>query len=51
MDPQLRAKRNELELAIERLRDQKSSFSEDEYFKKLEQILVPLAELNELSDQ
>lgn len=51
MDPQVRARRNELELAIERLRDQKSSLPEDEYFKKLEQFLIPLAELNELSDQ
>ncbi len=50
--PEIRAKRNELELAIEQLRDRKATFSkEDEYFGQLEHLLVDLAELNEKSDQ
>lgn len=45
MPAELRAKRDELELAVERLRDKKSSLPEDEYYKKLEQLLIEIARL------
>lgn len=48
--PEIRAKRNELELAIERLRDRKETLLAKEYFTELERLLVSLAELNEKFD-
>jgi hypothetical protein len=47
LSPALRTKRDQLELAIARLRDAKSEFSEEEYFKRLEKILLELAHLYE----
>ena len=47
MPPEIRAKRNELELAVEQLRDRKETIPGDVYFRELERLMVPLAELNE----
>lgn len=47
LSPEIRARRNELELSIENLRDRKDSLPEKRYFAELEQLLVALAELNE----
>lgn len=41
------ARRNELELAIEQLRDRKDSLAANDYFRELEKLLISLAELNE----
>ncbi len=49
--PDVRAKRNELELAIENLRDQKEALAQDEYPSELERLLVELAELNERNER
>ena len=49
--PDIRAKRNELELAIENLRDQKETRPHDEYLSELERLLVELAELNERNER
>ena len=49
--PDIRAKRNELELAIENLRDQKETLPQDEYLSELERLLVELAELNERNER
>ena len=49
--PDVRAKRNELELAIENLRDQKETLPQDEYLSELERLLVELAELNERNER
>lgn len=43
----VRAKRNEIELSIEQLRDNKSSLAAADYWSRLEQLLVELATLNE----
>jgi hypothetical protein len=45
MSPVLRARRDELELAVSRLRDSKGTFSEDEYYRRLENLLLELATL------
>ena len=47
LSPESRAKRNELELAIENVRDRKEDLSTVEYLSQLERLLVQLAELNE----
>ncbi len=47
LPPEARAKRNNLELAIEQLRDYKDDLARDEYLSQLERLLVDLAELNE----
>jgi hypothetical protein len=47
MPADLRRRRDELELAIEALRDKKPTLSEDDYYAKLETLLVELAELYE----
>ena len=49
--PDVRAKRNELELAIENLRDQKETLQHNEYQSELESLLVELAELNERNER
>jgi hypothetical protein len=49
--PDVRAKRNELELSIENLRDQKDALPQEEYLSELERLLVELAELNERNDR
>jgi hypothetical protein len=47
LPPEIRAKRNELELGIERLRDRKEELPRDQYLRELERLLISLAELNE----
>ena len=51
LSPEVRAKRNELELAIENLRDQKETIPQVEYLSELERLLVELAELNERNER
>lgn len=43
----LRAQRNQLELEVMRLRDNKSKYPEDEYYNQLESLLVQIAEIYE----
>jgi hypothetical protein len=43
--PELRTKRDELELAIGKLRENKASMNEEEYYRKLEEIVVEMARL------
>lgn len=45
MPQELRARRDELERAVARLREQKASLSESEYYSRLEQLMLELAEL------
>jgi hypothetical protein len=45
MPPQVRAKRDELELAIAKLRESKSAIKEDDYYQKLETLLLEMAHL------
>jgi hypothetical protein len=47
MPPQLRAKRDKLELEVIKIRDAKESFSEEEYFTKLEKLLYEMAQTYE----
>jgi hypothetical protein len=47
MPAELRARRDELELAVEAVRDKKSTMQEQEYYDKLEALFVELAELYE----
>ncbi len=47
LSPQARARRDELELAIGRLRDTKKDLSEDDYYAKLEALLLEMARLYE----
>jgi len=47
---QLRAERDRLELEVVKLRDAKESFSEEEYYTKLEKLLVEIAQIYELTD-
>ena len=49
--PELRKRRDELELAIEALRDGKAAMNETEYYGKLETLLVELAELYEKAQE
>jgi hypothetical protein len=44
--PALRERRNELELAVEKLRDQKAKMNEDDYYQQLEPIMVELAKIS-----
>ena len=50
MPPAIRAKRDELELSIAKLRETKAQTPEDEYYRRLEVLLVELAKLNEQSE-
>lgn len=50
MSSQLRAQRDQLELEVVRLRDAKESFSEDEYFSRLEKLLYKMAQIYEQAD-
>jgi hypothetical protein len=43
--PELRKRRDELELAVFALRDTKAELAEDEYYRRLERLLVELAEV------
>jgi len=45
LPPELRTKRDELELAIGKLRENKASMNEEEYYRKLEEIVVEMARL------
>ncbi len=47
ISPEMRARRNEIELAIEALRDRKEALARDKYLAELERLLVELAEMNE----
>jgi len=49
LPPPLRAQRDELELAIARLREAKGQTAENDYYSKLEKLLVELARLYEQS--
>ncbi len=44
--PEVRAHRDELELAVGKLRDQKAKMDEDEYYQQLEPMLVELAKIS-----
>jgi len=48
--PDLRKRRDELELAVFQLRDRKANLPEETYFAQLENLLVELAELYEQAD-
>jgi hypothetical protein len=50
LSPEQRKKRDDLELEIGRLRDQKTLMSEDEYYRQLEELLTKLGEI-ELSNE
>jgi len=45
MPPEVRARRDELELAIARLRDSKENIEEQEYYRRLENLMIELARL------
>jgi len=47
LSSELRAKRDELELAIARLRDAKSQMKEDDYYRQLEKLAIEVARLYE----
>jgi hypothetical protein len=50
MPPELRTRRDALELEVIKLRDAKESFSEDEYFSRLEKLLCDIAQIYEQTD-
>jgi hypothetical protein len=45
MPPETRVRRDELELAVARLRDSKGKLGEDEYYRRLENLMTELAKL------
>lgn len=47
---QLRAERDRLELEVVKLRDAKESFSEEDYYTRLEKLLVEIAQIYALTD-
>ena len=47
LSPEVRAKRDELELAIARLREAKNQIKEDDYYEQLEKLLTEVAQLYE----
>jgi hypothetical protein len=51
MSLELRARRDKLELEVMALRDTKDKFSEDEYFSRLEKMLIDIAQIYEQSGQ
>jgi hypothetical protein len=51
MPPELRAKRDRLELEVVKLRDSKDNYSEEEYFSKLESMLYEIAKIYEQAGQ
>jgi len=51
MPPELRIKRDRLELEVIKLRDSKDKFSEEEYFSRLENMLYDIAQIYEQTDQ
>lgn len=50
LSPALRARRNELEISITQLREMKEEMPADEYYQRLESLLLDLARLYESSD-
>lgn len=50
LPPQARARRDELELALAKLRDQKLALGAAEYLRQLEEILIEIAQLYESAD-
>lgn len=50
LTPEQRAERDRLEAELEKLRNRKPEFSEVEYLRQLEEILLPLARLYEQAD-
>ncbi len=51
MPPQLRTERDRLELDVIQLRDAKESFSEDEYYTRLEKLLTQIAQIYEQTNK
>jgi hypothetical protein len=49
--PNMRAKRDKLELEVMKLRDSKDNFSDDEYYSKLETLLYEIAQIYEQSEK
>jgi len=47
LPPEVRARRDAIELEVFRLRDTKASLAEDEYYRRLESLLLDLARLQE----
>ena len=45
LSPETRARRDELELGIARLRESKSQLPEDDYYQQLEKLLLEVARL------
>jgi hypothetical protein len=45
LPPEVRARRDELELALARLRDTKDTLPRDDYYRRLEKLMLELAEL------
>ena len=45
LPPELRARRDELEMAIERLRESKATLGEEEYYHRLENLMLELSKL------
>ena len=50
MSAELRAKRDQLELQVMTLRDSRDKLPEEEYFSKIEPLLVEMARINEQTD-
>jgi hypothetical protein len=51
MPPELRARRDRLELEVIELRDSRDNFTEDEYFSRLEKMLYDIALIYEQADK
>ena len=51
MAPNLRTQRDKLELEVMKLRDSRETFSEDEYFSKLEALLSNIAQIYEQTEK
>lgn len=51
MPPELRARRDRLEIEVLKLRDNKQMFSEEEYFSKLEALLLEIAHIYKQTDE
>jgi hypothetical protein len=49
LTPEIRARRDELELAIDQLRDAKPQIAEEDYYRQLEKLLLELARLYDQS--
>jgi hypothetical protein len=47
LSPELRARRDKLELDLAALRDRKAKMNEDKYYQELEKLLIELAGLYE----